>query len=97
MVTVQLKGRELLCDDLTFCDDQLSDCSDNPAPDYAAFLQHTFNIFKNGLDRDLYRQEQELTVSNILTHNMSPVAKKPVFKVSNQVIQKRGCTTTAGG
>ena len=63
MVTLQLKDRELLCDDLTFCDDQLSDCSENPAPDYAAFLQHTFNIFKNGLDRDLYRQEQELTVS----------------------------------
>ncbi|XP_053375803.1 uncharacterized protein LOC123533294 isoform X1 [Mercenaria mercenaria] len=35
--------------------------SGNPPPDYSAFLQHTFNIFKIGLDRELYRQEQELT------------------------------------
>lgn len=35
--------------------------SGNPPPDYSQFLQHTFNIFKIGLDRELYRHEQELT------------------------------------
>lgn len=28
--------------------------------DYSEFMQHTFNIFHRGLDRELYRQEQEL-------------------------------------
>jgi hypothetical protein len=30
--------------------------------DYSDFMQHTFNIFHRGLDRELYRQEQDLTV-----------------------------------
>lgn len=34
---------------------------DNPPSDYSTFLQHTFSIFKVGLDRELYQQEQELT------------------------------------
>lgn len=36
---------------------------ETPPPDCADFLGHTFNIFVKGLERELYRQEQELTVS----------------------------------
>lgn len=41
--------------------------SGNPPAEYSAFLQHTFNVFKVGLDRELYRHEQELTVCIIIT------------------------------
>jgi len=34
----------------------------DPPKEYSAFLRHSFNVFKVGLDRELYRQEQELTV-----------------------------------
>ncbi|KAH3822991.1 hypothetical protein DPMN_124785 [Dreissena polymorpha] len=34
----------------------------NLAPEYSVFLQHTYAVFKTGLDRELYRQERELTV-----------------------------------
>ncbi|XP_052270374.1 uncharacterized protein LOC127871467 isoform X3 [Dreissena polymorpha] len=33
----------------------------NLAPEYSVFLQHTYAVFKTGLDRELYRQERELT------------------------------------
>ncbi|XP_052800410.1 uncharacterized protein LOC128231514 isoform X2 [Mya arenaria] len=35
--------------------------SGNPAPEYSAFLQHSFTVFQTGLDRELFRQEEELT------------------------------------
>ncbi|KAL5015854.1 hypothetical protein ScPMuIL_005443 [Solemya velum] len=34
---------------------------ETPPPDYADFLEHTFNIFVKGLERELFRQEEELT------------------------------------
>ena len=35
---------------------------ESPTADQAKFMEHTYNIFLRGLERELYRQEAELTV-----------------------------------
>ncbi|XP_046568194.1 LOW QUALITY PROTEIN: uncharacterized protein LOC124276591 [Haliotis rubra] len=37
-----------------------SQADDEPPPGYAEFMQHTFGVFVNGLDRQCYLQEMEL-------------------------------------
>ncbi|KAL4223925.1 hypothetical protein ACF0H5_017387 [Mactra antiquata] len=71
--------------------------SGNIPPDYSNFLQHSFNIFKIGLDRELYRQEQELTKRKKLQIDMekkylrgipAPSRMKPVSTGFSSVSSK---------
>ena len=46
-----------------------------PTGTYAEFLRDTFSVFTTGLDRELYCQEQNLTVCYLLPNLVSLLAK----------------------
>ncbi|XP_035828352.1 uncharacterized protein LOC101850990 [Aplysia californica] len=53
-----------------------------PSGNYAEFLQHTFGIFTNGLNRELYKQEQILTKSKADELNkLKKNGKADIYKV----------------